>query len=86
MQGRWSTSSVPTQSQPGKYSQVEAVQEPHQHLRSLTREVLRALVRKVCFGKDPLHRQLVVADRLLEPQVLDLDVLHFAQARSACNG
>ena len=53
---------------------------------SLAREVLRAQVGRVCFGRDLLHRQLVVTDRLLEPQVLHLDVLYFAQARSAYYG
>ena len=33
-----------------------------------------------------LHRQLVVADRLLEPQVLNFNVLCFAQALSAYYG
>ena len=47
--------------------------------------MLRAQVRRVCF-RDLLHRQLVVADRLLEPQVLNFNVLCFAQARSAYYG
>ena len=51
----------------------------------LAREVLRAQVGRVCFVKDLLHRQ-IFADRLVEPQVLDLEVLRFAQARSANNG
>ena len=38
------------------------------------------------FLKDLLHRQLVVADRLLEPLVLDLNVLCFSQANSAYYG
>ena len=50
------------------------------NISDLSREMLRAPVGKVCFGGDLLHRQLVVTDRLLEPQVLDLDVLRFAQA------
>ena len=45
--------------------------------------MLCAQVRRVCFRGDLLHRQLVVADRLLESQVLDLDVLCFAQPCSA---
>ena len=65
-------------------SQVEEVHEPHQHLRSLARDVPRAHVERVCFGRDLLHRHLVVADRLLEAQVPNFDVFRFA--RSACNG
>ena len=56
-----------------------SVHEPHQHFRSLAREVLRAQVGRVCFGRDLPHRQLVVTDRSLEPEVLDLDALRFAQ-------
>ena len=41
---------------------------------------------EVCFRRDLLHHQLVVADRLLEPQVLNLDVFCLAQARSAYYG
>ena len=48
--------------------------------------MLCAQVRRVCFRGDLLHRQLVVADRLLESEVLDLDVLCLAQARSAFFG
>ena len=44
--------------------------------------MLRAQVRRVCFRGDLLHRQLVVADRLLETQGLNFNVLCFAQARS----
>ena len=82
-QSRRSNVTDSTRGQPGLYSQVEAVHEPHQHFRSLAREVLRAQVGRVCFGRDLLHRQLVVTDRLLEPQVLDLDVLRFARPCSA---
>ena len=48
--------------------------------------MLRAEVRRVCFRGDLLHRQLVVADRLLEAQVLNFNVPCFAQARSAYYG
>ena len=67
-------------------SYVAAVHELHQHLRPFACEMLRAQVRRVCFRGDLLHRQLVVVDRLLEPQVLNFNVLYFAQARSAYYG
>ena len=51
-----------------KASHIEAVDE-------FARGVLRAQVRRVCFRRDFLHHQL---DRLLEPQVLNLDVLCLA--------
>ena len=52
-----------------KASYVEAVHELHRHLLPFACEMLRAQVRRVCSPGDLLHRQLVVADRLLEPQV-----------------
>ena len=76
----WSSAHV------SKASYMEAVHALHRHHRPFACEMLRAQVRRVCFRMDLLHRQLVVADRLLEPQVLDLDVLCFAQARSAYHG
>ena len=64
-------------------SYVEAVHEPHQHLGSLTRQVLCSQVRRVGLGGDLLHSELPAAHRLLKPQVLNLDVLRFAQPCSA---
>ena len=69
-----------------KASYIEAVHELHQHLRPFACEMLCAQVRRVCFRRDLLHHQLVVADRLLEQQVLNLDALCLAQARSAHYG
>ena len=48
--------------------------------------MLCAQVRQVCFRQDLPHHQLVFADRLLEPQVLNIDVLCLAQALSAFYG
>ena len=66
-----------------KASYAEAVHEPHQHLGSLARQVLCSQVRRVRLGGDFLHCELPAAHRLLEPQVLNLDVLRFAQPCSA---
>ena len=76
----WSSAHV------SKASYIEAVHEFHQHLRPFPCDILYAQVRRVCFPIDRLHRQLVVADRLLEPQVLDLTVLFFVQACPAYYG
>ena len=65
-------------------SYIEAVHEPHQHLGSLARQVLCSQVRRVGLGGDLLHSELPAAHRLLKPpQVLNLDVLRFAQPCSA---
>ena len=61
----WSSAHVP------KASHIEAVHKLHQHFRPFACEMLRAQVRRVCFRRDLLHRQRIVADRLLEPQVLN---------------
>ena len=76
----WSSAHV------SKASYIEAVHGLHQHLRPFACEMLCAQVRRVCFRRDLLHHQLVVADRLLEPHLLNFDVLCFAQTRSAYCG
>ena len=66
-----------------RVSGVEAVHEPHEHLRPLACEMFRAQVRRVHLGGDLLHCEFPAAHRLLEPQVLNLDVLRFVQPCSA---
>ena len=53
----WSSARV------SKASYIETVHELHQHLRPFACEMLCAQVRRVCFRRDLLLRQLVVADR-----------------------
>ena len=76
----WSCAHVP------KASRVETVHELRQHLRPFACEMLCAHVRGVCFRGDLLHCELPAAHRLLERQVLNLDVLRFVQACSAQHG
>ena len=59
-----------------KASYIEAIHELHQRFRPFACEMLRAHRQKKLFPKGSSHRHLVVADRLLEAQVLDLDVLY----------
>ena len=73
----WPSAHVP------KASYIEAIHEPHQHLGSLARQALRSQVRGVRLGGDLLHFELPEAHRLLKSQVLNLDLLRFAQLTSA---
>ena len=66
-------------------SYIEAFHEPQQHLRSLVCEVPHSQVQRVRLGGDHLHCELASAQRLLEPQALDLDVLRSAQPCAAHN-